>query len=56
MDHWKYDNPIGEWLFEISAAFIFNIGNDLKYCDYKHNMLDVSNLQDYKKWMYEVNG
>ena len=55
MDHWKYDNPLGEWLFEISAAFIFNISFDGKYQDYGHDLIDTSNLADYKKWMYEIN-
>ena len=55
MDQWKYDNPLAEWLFEISAAFIFNIGINGKYKDYRHDLTDTSNLVDYKKWMYEIN-
>lgn len=56
MDQWKYDNPLAEWLFEISAAFIFNIGYGGKYQDLRHDLIDTSNLPDYKKWMYEING
>ena len=55
MDHWKYDNPIGEWLFEISAAYMFNIGRDGRRFNYRHDLIDVSNLNDYSSWMYEIN-
>ena len=56
MNHWKYDNPLGEWLFEITAAFIFNIGPNGRYKDYRHDLVDTSNIPDYKTWMYEING
>jgi hypothetical protein len=55
MEHWKYKFPIAEWLVESTMSQMFNISNDGTYEDFRHDLVDVSNLDDYKKWMYEIN-
>jgi hypothetical protein len=54
IDHWKYSNPLTEWLTESTQNFIFNSDIYGRFCDFGHGDLDFSNLKDYKLWMYEI--
>ena len=54
IDHWKYSNPLAEWITESTQSFIFNSDLKGKYIDYGHADLDFSNLKNYKEWFYEL--
>lgn len=54
IDHWKYSNPVSEWVTESTQSFIFNADIWGKYFDYGHSKLDFSNLKNYKQWLYEL--
>jgi hypothetical protein len=54
IDHWKYSNPLAEWITESTQSFIFNSDLKGKYIDYRHADLDFSNLKNYKEWFYEL--
>ena len=54
LGHCKYWDPIVEWFTESTIAQIFNIDDSGKLTDFRHDLVDVSNLEDYKTWMYEI--
>jgi len=54
LDHWKYSNPIAEWMTESTHQFIFNTDTKGNYIDLGHSELDFSNLKDYKTWLHEI--
>lgn len=54
MEHWKYKYPIAEWLVESTVSQLFNISDDGTFEDYRHDLIDISSLEDYNEWIFEI--
>lgn len=54
LQYWKYDVPCFEWYVESVFGLVFNVGNDGKLINLHHDTIDYSNLDDYTKWVYEI--
>jgi len=54
LQYWKYDVPCFEWFVESVFGLLFNVGNNGKLINLNHDIIDYSKLDDYTKWIYEI--